>query len=376
MICTTEDWAASHNYEPYALDNPTLTPALIKQVDEGAKNCAKVTSGSETAQWIDFEVNSMPAGDVVLSIGSLTSTDTDASTCQMAIFNSSNQNVISSGVYPLLSRGTNIVWSGTITDTAAKIRVYSSDTAAHGLGDTVTVSNLMVCAKADWAVSRKFVSYTMINAELMTALASKEQVDIVSSDIIESDADNYGAGIVCGYSSSFAGSTPAWIVVHTYVLNAEASRKMQIVDMYDVNTSTTSTKTRFYNGTWSAWMSDTQVLEASSTVTTGTTIGDTGLSIVIPAGSGYWDVRGCLEFTGSQPIEIQLRCTIGTGTSQYLIARATYDNDNNLNFMFLSATGLLRARSDKDLHIKVFAKSYSVAGNTVSVIARRIRKQT
>lgn len=116
-------------------------------------------------------------------------------------------------------------------------------------------------------------------------------------------------------------------------------------------------------------------VESHDTVTTGTTIADTGITIDIPAGSGTWAVGGILEFSGSQPVEIQLRCTIGTGTSQYLIARATNANDNSLNFMFLSATGLVRARSDKDLHIKVFAKSYSSANNTVSVIARRIRKQ-
>ena len=115
-------------------------------------------------------------------------------------------------------------------------------------------------------------------------------------------------------------------------------------------------------------------VEAHGTVTTGQTIADTGITIDIPAGSGIWAVGGILEFSGSQPMEIQLRCTIGTGTSQYLMARATNANDDNLNFMFLSAVGLVRARADKDLHIKVFARSYIAAGNMVTVIARKLRK--
>jgi len=145
-------------FVPYALSNPVLTPALIEQVDSGAKNKAKVTSGTATAQWIDFAC-SMPSGDVVLSIVNLTSTDTDATECQLGFFNSSYQNVVKDGVYPKVKRGNNIVWSGTIIDTVSVVRVYSSDTTAHGSGDTVTVTDLMICTAADWNASQKYVPY-------------------------------------------------------------------------------------------------------------------------------------------------------------------------------------------------------------------------
>jgi hypothetical protein len=165
MICTKAAWDVSHQFEPYALPNPVITPALIEQVDSGAKNKAKVTSGTATAQWIDFAC-SMPSGDVVLSIVNLTSNDTDATECQLGFFNSSYQNVVKDGVYPKVKRGNNIVWSGTVIDTISVVRVYSSDTTAHGSGDTVTVTDLMICTASDWAVSQKFVPYYPTNREL------------------------------------------------------------------------------------------------------------------------------------------------------------------------------------------------------------------
>lgn len=38
MICAAEDWAKSHDYQPYAMSNATITPALKECVDNGAKN--------------------------------------------------------------------------------------------------------------------------------------------------------------------------------------------------------------------------------------------------------------------------------------------------------------------------------------------------
>ena len=46
MICTSADWAISHGYAPYALSNPVLSPAVIKSVNEGAKNKMPYTLAS------------------------------------------------------------------------------------------------------------------------------------------------------------------------------------------------------------------------------------------------------------------------------------------------------------------------------------------
>lgn len=133
-------------------------------IDNGAKNLSKTNNGSNTSgSWFQFPLVLSP-GDYVIYIENLASTDTDASTCQIGIFASDNTNALSN--YPLLNRGNDIVQSVTVNKTSAYMRVYCSSSSSLGAGDTVTVTNLMICRKEDWDTSSKYVPYCPTLAEL------------------------------------------------------------------------------------------------------------------------------------------------------------------------------------------------------------------
>lgn len=114
-----------------------------------------------------------------------------------------------------------------------------------------TLSNLtiypMLTLKSLYDADPTYQPYALSNVEL-TYNISLLTPRIVSTDITELAAESYADGTVCGYADSFAGLSAAWVVIRTYTLNREGSRKMQIVEVHTGNR-----KTRFFNGAWGAW---------------------------------------------------------------------------------------------------------------------------
>ena len=166
MICTVEEWRETTEFTPKTLDNQTLTPAVINAVDNGAKNLCSTSSGSATAQWINVPLVIDP-GVYMLSIGNLASTDTDATTCQIGLFDSSWTNIL--GSYPQMERGVNVSKRLVVGSKSAVLRIYSSDTSAHGSGDTLTFKNLMVCKESDFNVSQAYQPYALPNSTITPA---------------------------------------------------------------------------------------------------------------------------------------------------------------------------------------------------------------
>ena len=121
----------------------------------GSKNLLLNTFGksSSGSEWTDIPIVA-PAGSYVLSFQTLTSTDTDVSTCKVVFYNSSNQAVSSNLMF---SRGSNVYKDVTLTGVSAYVRVYCADTVSHGTGDTVTYSGAMLCSSTDWAISDSYV---------------------------------------------------------------------------------------------------------------------------------------------------------------------------------------------------------------------------
>lgn len=120
-------------------------------------------------------------------------------------------------------------------------------------------------------------------------------------------------------------------------------------------------------------------LTDTGTMTSDTTIADTGVGVDIPADGGIWQVEGCITWRGSTPTEVQLRVNFGVRTSDYLIARATNSNDDSKNFVYLSAACTFKADAyypddqDKTIHVKVWGKTSVATGNCdVMIIARKI----
>lgn len=118
------------------LDSCYLARTGAPIINPGEENMMTVTSGSSVppTRWIDIPV-SVSAGGYRVSFDTLTSNDTDASTCQ-AIFMDSGNNTVSAWI--MLERGSNVSAFATVTSAATVLRLYASDTYAHSEGDTVT----------------------------------------------------------------------------------------------------------------------------------------------------------------------------------------------------------------------------------------------
>lgn len=127
--------------------------AITELINTGGKNAAQINDGSGTRNMvIPLDI---PAGDYVMYIGEITSTDTDASVCRIAVADASDSAVWAGGS----TRGTDKIIEFTIASAAKSVYVYASDNYTHSSGDTVTITNFMVCTKTDWDISQQYEPY-------------------------------------------------------------------------------------------------------------------------------------------------------------------------------------------------------------------------
>lgn len=184
MICTEEAWNQSHDWQPHALTNSDLTrleaedrAALAKEIDAGDKNklnwasatylgdsnCTYsktdtsliASAGSSAAESrVFYSVGTFAAGNYVFKfkISSATisqqaiiyiSTSTQASTSIASI------QITANGEYELP-----FSWSGG----TVYLKFYPNTTNTSS-SNTFTVSDMMICTKAAFAVSQKVVPY-------------------------------------------------------------------------------------------------------------------------------------------------------------------------------------------------------------------------
>lgn len=151
-----------------ALAGKASAAALLDLTGQ-CKNRAKVNGFTSTLR--ETVPVSLPAGTYVISIGEITSTDTDASVCLLSLLDDSSSSIWSGGT----TRGEGKTITVTIESDAASLMVYASDNYSHSSGDTVTVSNLMICAKADWDVSQAYVPYSPTFAEMYQMILALQQ---------------------------------------------------------------------------------------------------------------------------------------------------------------------------------------------------------
>lgn len=138
----------------------TNDAAIVELVNGGGKNRATVNDTSGTRNVV-IPVN-LPAGDWVIHFGEITSDDTDATVCRVALADATDTAVWSGGT----TRGTDKSIEVTLESAAVSLYVYASDNYNHSSGDTVTVTNLMICTKTDWGVSQAYVPYCPTMPEL------------------------------------------------------------------------------------------------------------------------------------------------------------------------------------------------------------------
>lgn len=140
---------------------------LFDLLNTGGKNHLQQNSGTATRNFaIPLEI---PAGDYVLSIGEITSTDTDSSVCRIAVANSADTAIFAGGT----TRGADKVLQFTISEPAATLYIYASDSYSHSTGDTVTITNVMVCSQSDYDFSPEYVPYCPTLAEFYALYLSE-----------------------------------------------------------------------------------------------------------------------------------------------------------------------------------------------------------
>jgi len=138
-----------------------ITTGLAGQIDGGAKNLLGSSTGSGT-RFINIQIALKP-GKYHVRFGNITSTDTDATTCQFVGFDTENSAVTN---YSQLQRGNNIDFVLTVNSETSYVRLYASSSYAAGAGDTVSYTDGMICTEADWAISQKYVPYCPTMPEL------------------------------------------------------------------------------------------------------------------------------------------------------------------------------------------------------------------
>ena len=141
-------------------DISTNDAAVVEIVNGGGKNRATVNDTSGTRNVV-IPVN-LPAGDWVIYFGEIASDDTDATVCRVALADATDTAVWSGGT----TRGTDKSIEVTLSAAAESLYVYASDNYTHSGGDTVTITNLMICTNTDWGVSQVYVPYCPTMPEL------------------------------------------------------------------------------------------------------------------------------------------------------------------------------------------------------------------
>lgn len=181
-------------FQPYALSNPIITPALIEQVDSGSKNKLKNLATSQTVGEVVYTVNSDG------TVSAYTTATTTAS--RTLTLTSTNDNCyVNAG--DLITGNPN-----TTLDVAMQYGIGASGNIANYEPDeeyhTIEVSGIiryclisirtgvsipqssplvfrpMICTAADYAVSQKFVPYAPTNKELYEMIQMLQNGEILN----------------------------------------------------------------------------------------------------------------------------------------------------------------------------------------------------
>lgn len=148
------------DYQPYALPNTTITPALKECVNNGVKNLVAISDSTITGSNYVFDnvPCNIPAGSYVFSYTSNQSIQGDV---EFVIKNSGGTTITSKTVTSSSGR---VSIPFTISETGSKLTLYSVRAG--------TYSNFMICEKSLDDVSSTYEPYALSNAEL-TAQSQK-----------------------------------------------------------------------------------------------------------------------------------------------------------------------------------------------------------
>lgn len=151
---------------------------LENLIDTGSKNLVNAPTGTGT-RFVNIPIVLQP-GQYHVYFGTITTTDTDATTCQCAAFASDNTDASN---YLQLQRidGSNGLL--TVTQTTSYVRLYASNNYANGNGDTVTFTNCMICKESDWQTSQTYVPYCPTLPELYGQVYVHDSTQVNLNDV-------------------------------------------------------------------------------------------------------------------------------------------------------------------------------------------------
>ena len=162
---TTNKFATAAELEQIETNKNNILSAqnqINYNTNTGVKNLLKENTVTFTGTSRDIAATPMK-GEMVISLASAVSSDTDASTCTIIIYATDDSTISTKS----LSRG--VAWNSTFTTgekTLGKITVYSSDNYVHGSGDTATYTDMMICLKSIYNNDSSYQPYAPTNAEL------------------------------------------------------------------------------------------------------------------------------------------------------------------------------------------------------------------
>ena len=140
------------------------------------KNLLPVNSTSFTAtsstKWYEIQLKQpIPKGKYVLSFGSISSTDTDSTTCRIMFFSANWTDTLTD---IQVERGENLTQEITFAKDCAIIRFCAASTATGGVDDTLTFTDAMICEKAIYDITDKYVPYSPTYQELVARVTALE----------------------------------------------------------------------------------------------------------------------------------------------------------------------------------------------------------
>ena len=197
MMCPKSLYDADSTYQPYALSNATITPALQECVDNGVKNLVAISDSTITGSNYVFDnvPCNIPAGSYIFSYTSNQSTQGNV---ELVVKNSSGTTITSKTVTSSLGR---ISIPFTISETGSKLTLYSVRAG--------TYSNFMICEKSLYDVSSTFEPYALSNAEL-TSKALMKQTILQTNDDFNSATSSGMYKFNGGPANNPAGSSGAY----------------------------------------------------------------------------------------------------------------------------------------------------------------------
>lgn len=290
MLTPKTLYDADSTYEPYALPNTKITPELIDLVDSGAKNKLHFTlselqtwnsTAATGATWSGNVCTTNGIAFTVNSDGTITANGTLIS--ERAIFRImwNTPNVYGGKILSgCPSGGSPSTYEVNLEQVASPWATIAQDS---GNGSTITnntstniygyiavmtsVSNLtfkpMICTKAAWDISQKFVPYRPSYEETVEQVAENEnniltRLKYNTANMADNMLDDLASGTITSgnAAAAIAGfSDGGWCTVETIPLNTgtgASERKYQRIFML-TGADGGKMKYRMYTGSWGSW---------------------------------------------------------------------------------------------------------------------------